>query len=122
MADLEAVLADVSYLMAMEKSKSTPAARASKKIVLPEPSIRSVMQKYLEERGEVAFEKIFKQRIGYLLFKEFCENVVDEPVPQLQFYEEIKEYEKLDSEDERLQRSRQIYDKYIMKELLSSSQ
>ncbi|OQR68265.1 hypothetical protein BIW11_04593 [Tropilaelaps mercedesae] len=37
MADLEAVLADVSYLMAMEKSKSTPAARASKKIVLPDP-------------------------------------------------------------------------------------
>jgi len=37
MADLEAVLADVSYLMAMEKSKSTPAARASKKILLPDP-------------------------------------------------------------------------------------
>lgn len=37
MADLEAVLADVSYLMAMEKSKGTPAARASKKIVLPDP-------------------------------------------------------------------------------------
>lgn len=37
MADLEAVLADVSYLMAMEKSKSSPAARASKKITLPEP-------------------------------------------------------------------------------------
>lgn len=37
MADLEAVLADVSYLMAMEKSKSSPAARASKKIALPEP-------------------------------------------------------------------------------------
>lgn len=37
MADLEAVLADVSYLMAMEKSKATPAARASKRIVLPEP-------------------------------------------------------------------------------------
>ena len=37
MADLEAVLADVSYLMAMEKSKSTPAARASKKIMLPDP-------------------------------------------------------------------------------------
>lgn len=36
MADLEAVLADVSYLMAMEKSKSTPAARASRKIVLPD--------------------------------------------------------------------------------------
>lgn len=37
MADLEAVLADVSYLMAMEKSKCTPAARASKKILLPDP-------------------------------------------------------------------------------------
>lgn len=37
MADLEAVLADVSYLMAMEKSKTTPAARASKKIVMPDP-------------------------------------------------------------------------------------
>ena len=37
MADLEAVLADVSYLMAMEKSKQSPAARASKKIVLADP-------------------------------------------------------------------------------------
>lgn len=46
MADLEAVLADVSYLMAMEKSKSTPAARASKKIILPDP--RNTMQGILE--------------------------------------------------------------------------
>uniref|UniRef100_A0AAR2LJS8 G protein-coupled receptor kinase n=1 Tax=Pygocentrus nattereri TaxID=42514 RepID=A0AAR2LJS8_PYGNA len=119
MADLEAVLADVSYLMAMEKSKSTPAARASKKIILPEPSIRSVMQKYLEERDELTFDKIFNQRIGFLLFKDFCMNEIDEAVPQLKFYEEIKEYEKLDSEEERLSRSRQIYDGYIMKELLS---
>lgn len=37
MADLEAVLADVSYLMAMEKSRTQPAARASKKIILPDP-------------------------------------------------------------------------------------
>lgn len=41
MADLEAVLADVSYLMAMEKSKCTPAARASKKIILPDPRLVS---------------------------------------------------------------------------------
>ncbi|XP_061553560.1 beta-adrenergic receptor kinase 2 isoform X2 [Phycodurus eques] len=121
MADLEAVLADVSYLMAMEKSKSTPAARASKKIILPEPSIRSVMQKYLEERDELAFDKIFNQKIGFLLFKDFCLNEIDEAVPQLKFYEDIKDYEKLDSEEERLSRSRQIYDGYIMKELLSCS-
>uniref|UniRef100_A0A7N6BVE1 G protein-coupled receptor kinase n=1 Tax=Anabas testudineus TaxID=64144 RepID=A0A7N6BVE1_ANATE len=122
MADLEAVLADVSYLMAMEKSKSTPAARASKKIILPEPSIRSVMQKYLEERDELTFDKIFNQKIGFLLFKDFCMNEIDEAVPQLKFYEEIKEYEKLDSEEERLTRSRQIYDGYIMKELLQTHQ
>uniref|UniRef100_A0AAZ3RNK7 [beta-adrenergic-receptor] kinase n=1 Tax=Oncorhynchus tshawytscha TaxID=74940 RepID=A0AAZ3RNK7_ONCTS len=121
MADLEAVLADVSYLMAMEKSKSTPAARASKKIILPEPSIRSVMQKYLEERDELTFDKIFNQKIGFLLFKDFCLTEIDEAVPQLKFYEEIKDYEKLDSEEERLCRSRQIYDGYIMKELLSCS-
>lgn len=91
---------------------------------------------------------------GFLLFKDFCFNEIDEAVPQLKFYEEvrltggirsgirqstfflpgsavrapplasvfqIKEYEKLDSEEERLSRSRQIYDVYIMKELLSCS-
>lgn len=30
------------------------------------PSIRSVMQKYLEDRGEVTFDKIFTQKIGEL--------------------------------------------------------
>ncbi|XP_054749436.1 G protein-coupled receptor kinase 1-like [Lytechinus pictus] len=89
MADLEAVLADVSYLMAMEKSKSTPAARASKKLVLPDPSVRTVMYKYLEERKEITFEKIFGQKLGYLLFKDYCENCADVQVQQLQFYEAV---------------------------------
>ena len=83
MADLEAVLADVSYLMAMEKSKCTPAARASKKIILPDPSVRSVMIKYLEKTGEINFDKIFNQRLGYLLFKDFCLNIVQEQVRQI---------------------------------------
>ncbi|XP_043205218.1 G protein-coupled receptor kinase 1-like [Amphibalanus amphitrite] len=119
MADLEAVLADVSYLMAMEKSKSTPAARASKKIVLPDPSVRSVMHKYMEKMGEVTFDKIFNQRLGYLLFKEYCEQCVVDPVPQLNFYEEIKKFEKLDKVDDRRKNARDIYDNFIMKELLS---
>lgn len=51
MADLEAVLADVSYLMAMEKSKSTPAARASKKITLPEPRYRRLTVRSGGRRG-----------------------------------------------------------------------
>ena len=80
MADLEAVLADVSYLMAMEKSKCTPAARASKKIVLPDPTVRCVMIKYMERNGEINFDKIFNQRLGYLLFKDFCLNIVQEQV------------------------------------------
>jgi len=120
MADLEAVLADVSYLMAMEKSKCTPAARASKKIVLPDPSVRSVMHKYLEKKEEVNFDKIFNQVLGYLLFKDFCEHLPeDEQIPEINFYDEIKRYEKLESVDERRKLARDIYDNYIMKELLS---
>lgn len=118
MADLEAVLADVSYLMAMEKSKNTPAARASKKIVLPDPSVRSVMHRYLEKNKEVTFEKIFTQRIGFLMFKEYCESLPD-PIPQLTFYEETKRYEALDTPEDRMKAAKDIYDKYVMKELLS---
>ncbi|XP_025091911.1 LOW QUALITY PROTEIN: beta-adrenergic receptor kinase 2-like [Pomacea canaliculata] len=121
MADLEAVLADVSYLMAMEKSKSTPAARASKKIVLPDPSVRSIMHKHLTKVGEVTFDKIFNQKLGYLLFKDFCENVYEEPVPQLKFYEEIKRFEKLETDEERIREGKQTYDQFIMKELLAQS-
>jgi len=81
MADLEAVLADVSYLMAMEKSKSTPAASASKKIVLPDRTyvsnlfllniifsllfrVRSVTHKHLQKMYENTFDKIFNQQVG----------------------------------------------------------
>jgi len=119
MADLEAVLADVSYLMAMEKSKCTPAARASKKITLPDPSVRSVTQKYLEKIDEVNFDKIFNQRLGFLLFKQYCEEISGEAVPQLSFYEEIKRYEKMETVEERRKLAREIYDNFIMKELLS---
>lgn len=118
MADLEAVLADVSYLMAMEKSKSTPAARASKRIALPDPSVRSVMHKYLEKNNEVSFDRIFNQKLGYLLFKEYCETLHGEPVPQLYFYEEIRKYERLETEKEREMKAKEIYDTYIMGEEL----
>jgi len=107
--------------MAMEKSKSTPAARASKKIVLPDASVYSVMHKYLNDRNEITFSGIFDQKIGYLLFKDFCENVCDENIPQIYFYEAIKEYEKKQGVEERLHQAREIFDNYIMKELLSCS-
>nr|BAA75507.1 rhodopsin kinase [Enteroctopus dofleini] len=119
MADLEAVLADVSYLMAMEKSKSSPAARASKKIVLPDPSIRSVMHKHLLKNGVVTFEHIFDQRIGYLLFKDFCNNGSDVPIAEINFYEEIKKFQTMDTDEDRIKQARDIYDQFIMRELLA---
>ncbi|KHJ43858.1 hypothetical protein D918_05911 [Trichuris suis] len=169
MADLEAVLADVSYLMAMEKSKTQPASRASKKIILPDPSVRSVMHKYLEKTNEATFQKIFGQKLvthrrgalacclvtcfhladldqssifplrfmrdrtiwtaSFLLIKDFCENVCDVACPQVNFYEEarkfyqkiIKEFEKLELNEERLVKAREIYDRYIMAEMLAHS-
>ncbi|KAL7060406.1 hypothetical protein AAHC03_09779 [Spirometra sp. Aus1] len=121
MADLEAVLADVSYLMAMEMSKSTPAARASKKITLPDASIRSVMMKFMEKRGELTFDNIFNQRLGYLLFKDFCLNYSEVPVPQIRFYEEIRKLESLETDEERITLGKEIYDQFIMKDLLSHS-
>nr|XP_005999337.1 PREDICTED: beta-adrenergic receptor kinase 1 [Latimeria chalumnae] len=121
MADLEAVLADVSYLMAMEKSKSTPAARASKKIILPELSIRSVMQKYLEERAELTFDKVFNQKIVTLIFRGCCIKMDCCVPPCLVCVFQIKKYKLLDSEEDRYLKSREIYDQYIMKELLSCS-
>lgn len=119
MADLEAVLADVSYLMAMEKSKCTPAARASKKLILPDPSVRSVMYKYMEKENELNFHKIFNQVFGYLLFKEFCEGDYEEPIQHLKFYEQIKAFEKTEIYDDRKSLAREIYDNFIMKEMLS---
>ncbi|XP_017488947.1 PREDICTED: G protein-coupled receptor kinase 1-like [Rhagoletis zephyria] len=77
------------------------------------------MHKYLEKNGDVTFDKIFNQKLGFLTFRDFCENVCDESVPQLKFYEEIKRYEKLETVEERRQAAREIYDNFIMKELLS---
>ena len=64
------------------------------------------MIKYLEKTGEINFDKIFNQRLGYLLFKDFCLNVVQEQVPQFKFYEEVKKFEKIDSLEERRKKAR----------------
>lgn len=40
-------------------------------------------------------------------------------VAQLAFYEEIRHYEKLETDEERKAAAREIYDNYIMRELLS---
>ncbi|KAJ8687143.1 hypothetical protein QAD02_022937 [Eretmocerus hayati] len=77
------------------------------------------MHKHMEKKNEVSFDRIFNQMLGYRLFKDFCENSCDEPVPELRFYEEIKAFEKLECLEERKKHAREIYDNFIMKELLS---
>ena len=42
-------------------------------------------------------------------------------MPQFKFYEEIKKFEKIDSNDDRRKKAREIYDTFIMRELLSNS-
>jgi len=117
MADLEAVLADVSYLMAMEKSKGAPAARAVRRMQLPDPSIHCLMNKYLTERGLITFDYIFDQQIGYRLFKEYCTHS-ELPIPQLLFYEEILNYQSMDQEAERAAQAKMMFNRFIMSNLL----
>jgi len=118
MADLEAVLADVSYLMAMEKSRGAPAARAMmKRIPLPDPSIRCLMFKYLQEQNLLTFDEIFNQEIGYRLFKGYCTETNIEN-PQLLFYEEIITYEGLDKEADRAQQAQMMFERFIMSDFL----
>lgn len=53
------------------------------------------------------------------MFKDYCENVSDESVPQLKFYEEIKNFEKTECREDRKKLAKEIYDNFIMKEMLS---
>ncbi|KAM7536212.1 hypothetical protein Aperf_G00000093366 [Anoplocephala perfoliata] len=79
------------------------------------------MMKYFEKRGDLTFDKIFNQRLGYLIFKDYCLNHHEEPVPQIRFYEEIKKLESLETDEERIALGKEIYDQFIMKDLLSQS-
>ncbi|EUB60886.1 Beta-adrenergic receptor kinase [Echinococcus granulosus] len=118
MSDLEAVLADVSYLMAMEKSKNI-ATKAPKKNIIPDSSIRSIMVSYLSRHGKITFENIFQERLGFIFFVKFCKSQDSPNVQLIEFYEAIKDFELIDSECDRVREAKRIYDTYIMKELLS---
>jgi hypothetical protein len=47
------------------------------------------MHKHLQKINDHTFDKIFNQQIGFLLLKDYCNSVCDEPVPQVKFYEEV---------------------------------
>lgn len=42
-----------------------------------------------KETGKFVLIRLTKILSGYLLFKDFCENASEEPVPHLKFYEEV---------------------------------
>ncbi len=48
--------------------------------------IRSIEKK----NQEIIF--LFFFVLGFLVFKEFCSTLCDEPVPQLKFYEEVRKF------------------------------
>lgn len=47
------------------------------------------MHKHLQKINDHTFDKIFNQQIGFLLLKDYCNLVCDEPVPQVKFYEDV---------------------------------
>nr|AFK83792.1 rhodopsin kinase [Mnemiopsis leidyi] len=122
MADLEAVLADVSYLMAMEKSRNEPYKRSTKKVQLPDPSCRDVTYKYLQEKTQISFDHLFNERIGYNIFKQFIMNGGSgDPGSEkaLLFLEKIKDYQEMDSNALRKPAAKAIFDEFIMPDLLA---
>jgi len=122
MADLEAVLADVSYLMAMEKSRNEPYKRSTKKVQLPDPSCRDVTYKYLQEKVQISFDHLFNERIGYSIFKQYIMNGGSgDPGSEkaLLFLEKIKDYQEMDSNALRKPAAKAIFDEFIMPDLLA---
>lgn len=114
MSDLESVLADVSYLMTIEKSR-TPGAKTMKKVVLPDCSVHDVVHKWLTYKSELTFKKIYKQRIGAY----FLEKFIPESCLLLNFLKGILDYEKTATLPARKQKGKLIYDKFIYADLLA---
>ena len=64
MADLESVLQDVSYLMAMEKSKSGSKLAVTKKVALPDASVHCVVDMHLAKLKQRSFKTVYNQQLG----------------------------------------------------------
>lgn len=48
-----------------------------------------VIKRFLEDRGELVFEKVFGEKIGYCLFIEFCSSKSEFSVP-IVFFQRIE--------------------------------
>ncbi|XP_048476775.1 beta-adrenergic receptor kinase 1 isoform X4 [Rhincodon typus] len=82
-------------------------------------SVQSVMREYLTDAGELTIRKMISQKLGYLFLKEFCSQHVPQMLVLFNFYDQIRAYEKRGSDEARGPIAREIYQKFIMPELLS---
>ena len=120
MSDIETVLADVSYIMAVSDSKSGKrgAGFTRKKVTLPDTSIQYAMGMILYEKNELTFEAVFIQPIAYRLMVQFAEHNTDVGASLL-FYDSILTYEKETDRNERKKIAKSITDTCLMPDYLS---
>ena len=120
MSDIETVLADVSYIMAVSDSKSGKrgAGFTRKKVALPDTSIQFAMGMLLYERNELTFEAVFIQPIAYNFMLQFAEHNIEIGTP-LMFYDSILTYEKEPDLGVRKIMAKEITDRCLMPDYLS---
>ncbi|XP_059498754.1 beta-adrenergic receptor kinase 1-like [Stegostoma tigrinum] len=94
-------------------------AQNVERFTLPSRSVQSVMREYLTDAGELTIRKMISQKLGYLCLKEFCSQHVPQMLVLFNFYDQIRAYEKLGSDEARRPLARGIYQRFIMPELLS---
>ena len=116
MASLESVLADVSYLIAVERSKEST-SKTIKKISLPEPSVHSVVHQYLTESGQFTFARVFSQRIG----AHYLEKFIQQSWAELGFFKAIINYENIATPNLRRRKAKEIYDQFVYHNMLAMS-
>ncbi|KAI6657384.1 Beta-adrenergic receptor kinase 2 [Oopsacas minuta] len=120
MSDIETVLADVSYIMAVSDSKSGKRGGGftRKKVALPDTSIQYAMGMILFEKNELTFEAVFIQPIAYKIMLQFAEHNMDIGAPLL-FYDSILSYEKESDVNTRIKMAKEITDRCMMPDYLS---
>ena len=80
----------ITLLLAMEKSKSSiNSTKNGRRLTLPDRDSSNVIKRFLEDRGDLSFDKVFEEKIGYALFVTFCSKKHAFSVP-IVFYQQIE--------------------------------
>lgn len=98
------------------------AKNVSKFINMMHFSVQFVVEKYLQDRGQISFDVIFGEHIGYRLFRNFITESgsnKDFSKKYIKFYEMITEYRGLDCTVTRKPIAKRLYNEFIMPDLLA---